>query len=591
MPDSVLNITVTVDDGVANLKQLESAIKAQRAAWKDAAIGSQEYTAAGQKLAQMIDQKNELTKIGLSYDAQVKQSYFSMGEALRVQTVGEKGLTDVIKSARQERRMYMFAVREAETALTSVIGKESAVTSAMTNGTSAVFGMKFALESMGVAAKAAWPVAIIVAAWSVISGIIDSSKKKTEELNTVLRENLDLEIKLGRIAPETGVEADVAQLKKEQDKLDALKKIEQIEFKNEYGTVMMSRPGTETVGSAKEIADQINLIDKLQLKISEGNKKIADENGKALDEFKGNMDNVIANEDKQEKATKETKQNIQDQTSAMWQLGKIDDASYLAILKKREQQQELLGLYNEELSTKKMIEEVERKIAASKMGNSLNLGSALSGGKFNLVGTGYEHLGAIADKFGTGKSTTQLNTESDQKEAQAKKDTTQEYLIEPLRSGFQSVTYSAMSGLNRMWEQSSGFAKTVIGQAFESIADDVLTKLAVKGGESLLSMIPGFGFLAHAANGINLGYGAMQNVMVGERGPELMQVGRNGVRVISNNNLQMMNQASQASRGGSEIANAINVLNSHVARLSAGGGDKVLMMTKSAAQVRSGRVF
>ena len=35
----------------------------------------------------------------------------------------------------------------------------------------------------------------------------------------------------------------------------------------------------------------------------------------------------------------------------------------------------------------------------------------------------------------------------------------------------------------------------------------------------------------------------------GERGAELMQVGRNGVRVISNNNLQQMNQASQASRG------------------------------------------
>ena len=53
--------------------------------------------------------------------------------------------------------------------------------------------------------------------------------------------------------------------------------------------------------------------------------------------------------------------------------------------------------------------------------------------------------------------------------------------------------------------------------------------------------------------------------------------------------ISTMSQMSQASRGGgsAEIANAINTLNYHVARLSAANANAVLMMTKNASQVRN----
>ena len=47
----------------------------------------------------------------------------------------------------------------------------------------------------------------------------------------------------------------------------------------------------------------------------------------------------------------------------MWQLGKLDDASYLAILKKREQEAILLKQYDTELTLRTMIAEVEWKMS------------------------------------------------------------------------------------------------------------------------------------------------------------------------------------------------------------------------------------
>jgi hypothetical protein len=578
MAETNLNISVTVADGVENLKQLEAAIKAQRAAWKDAAIGSQEYTAAGQKLAQMLDQKNELTKIGLSYDAQVKQSYFSMGEALRVQTVGEKGLTDVIRSARQDRRMYMFAIRETETALTSVVGKESAVTSAMTTGAQAVFGMKFALEAMGVAATAAWPVAIIVAAWSVISGILASQKKDTEDLNAVLRENLDLEIKLGRIAPEAGVGADVAQLAEEKRKLANLQKTTtnyRIGLNGQYS------PVTTTVGSPKEIADQINLVDKLQLKVLEGNKKIADENGKELDEFKDRMDQQIANEDeqtkKQQKSSDDEQKAFDKKRAALIEeqdyqhaMGALSDAEYLTILKIRWAQDDKVKSRKEELAVMKQIEALQEKHPEL---SAISLSGELAGKSYATGSYGYRvaknlNPGAInPDQFGTIKSTEQLNAEANAKlEASA----TNKYLIEPMKSGFQSMAYSTLEGFNRMWEQSSGFARTVLGQALESIADKLISNVedklidkATTGLLALLGLSCG-GDIQYAASGGT--YRPGSSVIVGERGPEMLLVGNRGTRVIPNSQITQMGMQT---RGGGDIASAIQDLANKITPASA----------------------
>ena len=119
---------------------------------------------------------------------------------------------------------------------------------------------------------------------------------------------------------------------------------------------------------------------------------------------------------------------------------------------------------------------------------------------------------------------------------------------------------------------------------------------AVSAVSSIIAMLGGGGDvvasgskLQFAANGANFNYGSLQNVIVGERGAELMQVGRNGVRVISNNNLQKMNQMSQSSRGGgngnAEMARAINNLAAQIVPQTA---NDIFFATKKAGHIRSG---
>lgn len=189
MADSQLNIIVTTEDsrllaliaklnaGTLSVAEYNKEVRAMRAA---AIVGSR---------AQM-DLKNVVTQVGeqtLTTNGQIMKSYFSVGEALRVQEAGERGITGTIRAAREERRMYMFAVREGMQAVTSFTGTESRLTKVMTEGTSAVFSMKFALDMMGgTIAKFALPLALMIGAWTILKELFgksaEESKKLTEEL-------------------------------------------------------------------------------------------------------------------------------------------------------------------------------------------------------------------------------------------------------------------------------------------------------------------------------------------------------------------------------------------------------------------------
>lgn len=554
MPDSNLNISVTVDEGIENLKQLETAIKAQRAAWKGAAIGSQEYTEAGQKLASMLDERNELMKVGTSVIAQERDAYFQNGNALRSMQTQELGLTDTIKQARQERRLYMFAVREGMTAITAITGSEGELTKAVTSGTSAVFGMQFALTAMGgVFAEFALPVAIAIGLWTALKSLWGDSAKELSGLRDEQLKEIDILIQLGQATKAQKLEMLSAQIAEEQT---VLSKMQSFGIWNQMLTAITGGKYTGQA-SAEDLTKQREKVEALTLSY----KKLVDE--------------IVKGSESTEKTKKSNPEkelaDLQKQQDAMYQLGMLSDYEYLSLLKKREKQAELVKDYVTEAALRKEILDTEKKIASLKMGAGLNLGGALAGGKFNLTSNEPGYINP--NQFGTVKSTAQENAESDQREAERKKQLTQEYLIDPLKSGFQSLAYSGLQGFNRMWEQSSGFARTVLGQAFESIADTLMEK----GIPTLLSMIPGLGFLAHAEGGwltepvVGVGMSTGRIHTFAEKQPEYIST------------INHINQASQASRGGGGQT-SIQV----IPIVNASG---ISVMVKYGNQSRSGRTW
>ena len=96
-------------------------------------------------------------------------------------------------------------------------------------------------------------------------------------------------------------------------------------------------------------------------------------------------------------------------------------------------------------------------------------------------------------------------------------------------------------------------------------------------------VVPGGGSLSFAAAGGDFKYGGNQNVIVGERGPELMQVGRNGVRIHSNDKLNEIGQAGRYS--GASASQQPIVLETRIR-----GNDIVLVQAKANLS-RNGRTM
>jgi hypothetical protein len=165
-------------------------------------------------------------------------------------------------------------------------------------------------------------------------------------------------------------------------------------------------------------------------------------------------------------------------------------------------------------------------------------------------------------------------------------------------------TNSAISGLaNGM---SSAFSAMIqgtvnIGQGFAMMRVMViqaLTEIIAKmmamfilqqllglftGGASTIVSGAGMGF-STAASGGDFSYNKPQDVLVGEKGIELMQVRRDGVRVISNNNIQKMNQMGQASNGSKGMSISTVQLESRIE------GETLVTLHQVTLQSRQGRI-
>jgi hypothetical protein len=136
-----------------------------------------------------------------------------------------------------------------------------------------------------------------------------------------------------------------------------------------------------------------------------------------------------------------------------------------------------------------------------------------------------------------------------------------------------------------------------LGKSLLDLATQIAAEAAAKAGTNFLlgliglkrggDVITSGSALQFAAAGGDFKFGGGQNVMVGEDGAELMQVGRNGVRIISNSNLQKMNQFSQGSKSGG--AGRFNIPAPQIVPIVNASG--ISVMVKYGNQSRSGRVF
>ena len=263
-----LRITVTTESGQLQdlIKQLQSGTmtqneynKAIRELRNVSIVGSQ----AQRDLKEVISQVSTQTQ---SYQGQLMQSYFATGQALRTQEAGERGLTDTIRSARQERRLYMFAVREGMTAITAVTGAEGELTKAVTGGASAVFGMQFALSAMGgVMAEVALPLAIAVGLWVVLKGLWGDSEKTLAKLREEQLKDIDILIKLGEATNKQKETLLKAQLVREQAQLAEMQSI------SLWNVFLARLTGGQLAGvtNAADVEAQKAKVDALRLSIKE----------------------------------------------------------------------------------------------------------------------------------------------------------------------------------------------------------------------------------------------------------------------------------------------------------------------------------
>jgi hypothetical protein len=176
--------------------------------------------------------------------------------------------------------------------------------------------------------------------------------------------------------------------------------------------------------------------------------------------------------------------------------------------------------------------------------------------------------------------------------------------ISDIGSRWAAVIPDLLSGTQNIGQAFTTMQKAVVAALGEIIAKMIAMKIlqaalgifGLAGGGDVTSdggSLSGVGTpsVSMAASGGDFAYGSAQNVLVGEKGMELMQVGRNGVRIISNNNLQKMNQMSQSSRGGNGNAAMAKAFQSLADKITPASASEVHYAMIKQSKIRSGRIM
>ena len=505
--DELNDLFDKIRDGTASIDDQARAVKLGTALYKSwgSANESLKSSLAG-SIATIKDLKDQALAPLNSTIANTQRQYFDMGAGLRDLGLQEKGVTDIIRQSRGERRMYMYATREAEQAITSITGENSVFAKSLSEGTSSVFGIKFALDAMGMSLYAL-PIALVIGLFTVLRTLIKDSTVDMSKFRDEQIKEIDILIKLGRATTQQKLDLISAQIVEENSVLSKMKSVSTL------SSLLSLMTGGKFGGggaSPEEILKQQEKIDALTLS------------------YKETVESVNKNE------TKDLKDQVAEHDKLIdleWRDHEITLQEYGTELNLRLLRAEKLKDLTAEHELRKQLKDLY----------TITLPDV----------TVTPNRRQLAERY----QATHQGTPPAKEEKKEEFDATKEYLLNPLKSGFQSLAYSGLQGFNKMWEHSSAFARTALGQAFEQIADKLISTvedkieaaLIDKGVTALLKYLhlAGGGDVSYgsalkfAANGINVSYGkGVQNVMVGEQGTELMQVGENGVRVISHSNLQ-----------------------------------------------------
>jgi len=557
MSDSDLNISVKVkgqdileslfekiEGGTSTIAEQKQFVKLATQAWQGM---EQSVRDANVTFGNSIVATKDLISNGmnplLSANGKMKESYFEIGEQLRQfqKTMQDGGvaatesasqstnrLIDVMKSSRQEHRLGMFAVMEGMHAIEGFTGQENEMAKAVTGGAQAYFGMKFALDAMGgTMASLSTPIAVMMAALSVLSMLGNELAKVYERLNAAL-------IKMGELGISTGATSKEQQVDMLNKQIDALTK------QNSSPSIWAALGGAKTL-SAEQLAQNIekqNAITELVVKRDKLENDIAKER-------------IDKDRERYDKLEELQKENF--------------DAEYAGLNLEQQQADAIRQHYIDSINTpelqafaKGMTGGVREDQPSSLFQNigGVNTGSNPNGGfsttQIDLVDQ------KKLDGFKDESNKMQLKFDKDHDKNVKETEKIQQQAFQDIQGGV-----SALQGMMEMLHMNTN---TFLGSVLEGLNKILMIVETIKSVSNAVSavstlvglialekggdVVPGGGSLQFAADGGTYGFGGLQNVIVGERGAELMQVGRNGVRVISNNNLQQMNQASQASRGG-----------------------------------------
>ncbi len=561
MADTNLNITVTTDS--AALQDLITKLKSGTMTVAD--YNKTTRTLRAETIAGSQAQKD----LGDVMSQVAKQS--------KSATVQEESLLGVIRANRRERFLYMFAITESMTAINAATGGQNAFAKSVSSAAGAVFGMKFALDAMGLSATAAWPVAIIVGAWTIIREILASQKKATEDLNAELKKQYDLEVGLGIISPSTAqanAAAKVGQASGEMTLLQAKRK----SLEDMRDSLLKQGQGQAAVGvieQLKTVNEQLVKQKTALLEAEEAYKKLYDTSSK------GQKDAILGLGDIAEQRFRRreisSKEYIDLLEREIYDYSKLitssKDIAVVDGLKVKMQ-----DAYKQKLDEATKLKEKQNQVEEDAGENNLRIMKAVA--QTEQENADYQRNAARNITIG-GVSMAQGGTSTQDFEKR------------------QKVVLEAMEGKVKQSAKETSEATRVIARSFDAVGNSISVNIVDKLGlannllggflKQLLSgvaqiginyltggiagllglerggdVVPGGGSLQFAAMGGNYNYGKLQNVIVGERGPELMQVGTNGVRVMSNQQMGRMggNYQGGTSGGGGMQVQVVPIISS-----------------------------
>jgi murein DD-endopeptidase MepM/ murein hydrolase activator NlpD len=267
------------EKGTISINEMSKAIKLNNEVYKNAPDVHNAFGAAVARNSVILkDAKDKAIDPLTSANGRMMKSYFQTGEELRrfyrEQRVGDRTMREMTQAAGGLGQMM------GGDGLGKVVGT---LTSGFQQG-------EFSVNAMGIAAQSAGgkmailgrglmamsvPLAILAGIWFLISKRTEDSKKQTEEYNKKLRENLDMQIKLGIVKPEVGIKEDEKKLKKLQDEYAKLNtKPKQPQDYIEPSSIIETRKLFSSYAKGEtfqtqEQVDKLNEILALQIKIKE----------------------------------------------------------------------------------------------------------------------------------------------------------------------------------------------------------------------------------------------------------------------------------------------------------------------------------